>query len=1074
MLPRIITIAVVTLISVLGLQSAKSARAGGSLEKREVAKLAVESRYPGVQAFTRNDRIRSLYGRKMTTGLSAEASANTFRLNEVGVFDAVPEDLSRIDSLAGDPASQGVMFNRATGQYKFSLIRYSQSLNGTPVFRGELKVLVRNQSDFPVVAANSSLRDLGNFAPANNAVIQSDVAEAAAVKEIPGLNQFSGHKAVIWAGVNELDESPVSAVQFVAEKGQPDAGEYLKWLFVADAGTGQILYRENLILRQDVSGSVSGNVTQGPGADECGAEALTPFPYSTATIQGGSSTFADVNGDFTISNAGTTQVTVESPIRGEFFQVLNAAGADELLTSLVTPPGPADFTHNAANTSEVILAQANGYANANEVRDWVLAVNPSYPVIATQTNFPVRVNRIDNVCPGNAWYDGSSINFCRKDIGNNTSNTSFAGISQHEYGHHLIQVGGSGQGEYGEGMSDCISALVADDPRLGVGFVLNQCASGIRNAANNCQLQSGCSSCGSSIHACGQLLSGCVWDTRLNLGVTDPANALQIVSDLTLNSILLHNGSSITPQITIDFLTLDDDDGDISNGTPHHQEICDAFGAHNMDCPVLALLQFDYPSGLPGLLPPSQASNIDVDVLPNVSSPVAGSGMVNYRIGQVGAFTADAMTETVPNEYVATLPAAQCGETVDFFFSADASGGGTFNDPTGGSTAPYRVFAASQIVDVASFDFEVTTGWTVSGNATDGQWNSGVPANGARGDPPSDFDGSGRCFLTDNVAGNSDVDGGTTTLTSPVFDLSNASDPRVSYARWFSNVEGDSPNQDTFVIEISNDGGSSWTNLETVGPSGAEVVGGWFQKSFNIADVLAPTNQVQMRFNASDLGAGSIVEAAVDGFEVFDVNCGFNAPLSAQAPDNVLKNRYISFSPNNGSNAVNFQVEMLSGPGTPGVVGWVGTPDVNGISRVESSPITPARMWPETVIQISDCEIVPVASYAVRATADEVSFSADVVINTIAAPVDGRFWGDVVGVFDAGLNQWTPANGSVNGFDVTAVLQWFLVSPSRPDISWVDLNPQVPDTVGNGNDILQAVNAFNLTAYPFVAPENCP
>jgi hypothetical protein len=34
-------------------------------------------------------------------------------------------------------------------------------------------------------------------------------------------------------------------------------------------------------------------------------------------------------------------------------------------------------------------------------------------------------------------------------------------------------------------------------------------------------------------------------------------------------------------------LTLDDNDGNINNGTPHSAEICAAFQAHGIDCPII-------------------------------------------------------------------------------------------------------------------------------------------------------------------------------------------------------------------------------------------------------------------------------------------------------------------------------------------------------------------------------------------------------------------------------------------------------------------------------------------------------
>ena len=87
----------------------------------------------------------------------------------------------------------------------------------------------------------------------------------------------------------------------------------------------------------------------------------------------------------------------------------------------------------------------------------------------------------------------------------------------------------------------------------------------------------------------------------------------------------------------------------------------------------------------------------------------------------------------------------------------------------------------------------------------------------------------------------------------------------LSYYRWYSNDFGGEPMADTFVVEISNDNGATWTNLETVGPAGPEVSGGWIFQSFDVRDFLTPTDQMRVRFTASDLAGGSVVEAGVDG-----------------------------------------------------------------------------------------------------------------------------------------------------------------------------------------------------------------
>jgi len=164
-------------------------------------------------------------------------------------------------------------------------------------------------------------------------------------------------------------------------------------------------------------------------------------------------------------------------------------------------------------------------------------------------------------------------------------------------------------------------------------------------------------------------------------------------------------------------------------------------------------------------------------------------------------------------------------------------------------------------------DFQDNLGWTVedSPGLTDGTWDRGNPVNDNRGDPPSDSDGSGSCYLTDNTRGNSDVDGGATSLISPTFDLSEYQACNVSYAIWYTNNEGSNPNSDIFTIYISNNNGSSWITLDTIGPS-TPWPRQWYNYTFQIQDYVTLTDQIKFKFEAEDEGYGSIVEAGVDAF----------------------------------------------------------------------------------------------------------------------------------------------------------------------------------------------------------------
>ena len=793
----------------------------------------LRSDYPGVQAYRVDGRATRLYGTAFGTGASPEQTAQAFVDKYAGAFGARAADLAPRSLLADQRHTLPLMYDKETGEHKFTMVYFAQELDGIPIYGSELRLLVRNEPAHRLVWTNSTLRDLGQFSADKSLVgsISAEAEQAARIDE-PDLTDFSSQQWVIFAGVDGDVQAPRMAVAFEGSSDFPQ-----RFSYVVDPATGEILYKEDRIIFEDVSGNVSGMGTPGPKAMQCTPSTQQVFPYARVDITGGNWVYSNEIGDYTIPNGGTAAVTVNSMIRGQYFTVTNYVGSEESLNQVVTPPGPADFVHSAADNSELVRAQVNGYLNANEVRNWVLTYHPTYPTIASQTGFPVIVNRTDGYCPGNAWYDGSSINFCQSS--STYGNTSFASVSQHEYGHHVIASGGSGQGQYGEGMADCVAMLIADDPGLGYGFYLTQCNTPLRNADNTYQYP-----CIGEIHDCGQLLSGCVWSIRNYLIVDYPATYLEILSNLTVNSVPMHTGTEITPQITIDFLTLDDDDANLENGTPHWDYLCNGFADHNMDCPALALVWFDFPDGKPATIMPNQTTTVRVIVNPGATSPVPGTGMLYYSIDG-GSVHEGTMTETAPNEYDAILPALSCDHQLQWYVQADDDGGATVTHPTDAPTTMLTAIVATSSDVTFRDNFEFDNGWTVGGSVSDGAWDRGVPVGGGdRGDPPTDYDLSGSCYLTDNVDDNSDVDGGTTMLYSPVLDLSAYGDAKIHYARWYSNNFGADPYNDIMQIWISDNGGGSWTLVETVGPT-SQADGGWYTHDFWVTDFFTPTTNIQ-------------------------------------------------------------------------------------------------------------------------------------------------------------------------------------------------------------------------------------
>ena len=120
------------------------------------------------------------------------------------------------------------------------------------------------------------------------------------------------------------------------------------------------------------------------------------------------------------------------------------------------------------------------------------------------------------------------------------------------------------------------------------------------------------------------------------------------------------------------------------------------------------------------------------------------------------------------------------------------------------------------------------------------------------------------------------MDGGHTTLLSPVIDLTPYQNPVIAYWRWYANApaSGANPASDWWQVEVTNDGGNTWQYLENTSQQDIS----WRRKAFRIADVLEPSESFQMRFIASDsttvgeyLDGGSLVEAALDDIVLYDL-----------------------------------------------------------------------------------------------------------------------------------------------------------------------------------------------------------
>jgi hypothetical protein len=184
----------------------------------------------------------------------------------------------------------------------------------------------------------------------------------------------------------------------------------------------------------------------------------------------------------------------------------------------------------------------------------------------------------------------------------------------------------------------------------------------------------------------------------------------------------------------------------------------------------------------------------------------------------------------------------------------------TFDGETTPDTVPVAVGTPRRLsID----DMEISNfGWQVTSTGANYAFQRAVPQ--ATGAQPGNDDplGTGTmCWVTGAAAGSgdgtNDVDG-TTTLTSPVFRASGFSHLELDYARWFADLPG-GPLDDVLLVQASNDGGTSWTTLETTPNANS-----WQTKSFDLESFLPLSDAMKIRFTASDNPNNDLCEALVD------------------------------------------------------------------------------------------------------------------------------------------------------------------------------------------------------------------
>jgi len=173
-------------------------------------------------------------------------------------------------------------------------------------------------------------------------------------------------------------------------------------------------------------------------------------------------------------------------------------------------------------------------------------------------------------------------------------------------------------------------------------------------------------------------------------------------------------------------------------------------------------------------------------------------------------------------------------------------------------------------------EFSFDLGWQISGTATSGHWERGVPnptPGGAAPGSDGDYDCSDKAYVTGNDPTFNpdvdDVDGGITVLTSPTMDLSGYTNPHLNFYYWFFCMHGNPPD-DTMNVVVNN--GAVAVTVASIPPDEA-IFYQWNAKSIRLLDYLPSSTSMTVSFRISDYDPNvNITEAGVDYFYISNAN----------------------------------------------------------------------------------------------------------------------------------------------------------------------------------------------------------
>jgi hypothetical protein len=377
-----------------------------------------------------------------------------------------------------------------------------------------------------------------------------------------------------------------------------------------DAATGELLEFEDVNRYAQAAGGVAADAT-------AGTETVRPLPF----VDLGGGVFANSAGRYTFAGTPLT-----SALNGQFVRITDTCGAISLTTD-----GPGNLPFATAGGNNCTTPGIGGAGNTRSARTSFYSINRAKEIARGWLPGNAFLNgqvtaSVNQTGTCNGFWDFTQINLFRAVSGSCGASGEEPGFILHELGHAIDQNDGTGaaDGGTGESYGDLTAAMVLHNSCVGPGFRLGNCGgygdactacTGLRDvdwgrhasntphtvsnyAQTNCAIPDYPGPCGNAAHCEAHISSEAVWDFA-NRDLPAPgSNAAWAITERLwyLSRTTATNAFSCTPGPTFTsdgcnlgswwktMRAVDDDDGNLANGTPHGGALFAAFDRHGIAC----------------------------------------------------------------------------------------------------------------------------------------------------------------------------------------------------------------------------------------------------------------------------------------------------------------------------------------------------------------------------------------------------------------------------------------------------------------------------------------------------------